>query len=202
MKNLKIVSVGGGGMNAVNHMIDSGLNGAEFIACSRDEFFLQMSKADKKIHLGKNMMQYGLDGSTPSRSEQAAIESREEILETLHGADAVIIVACLGGSDGTGATPIIAKYAREVGALVVAVVTLPYLFEGPLRTTRAETALTNLSANVDSVIKIRNDNVLQFCDPKAPITHAFKFIDEIIFHTVRTLISVFQAPFKVDKGVA
>ena len=139
MKNFKVVSVGGGGMNALNHMIDSGLTGAEFIAFSTDKYGLKMSKADKKIQLGN--LVYGLDsGNNPSRSEQAAIESREEILSTLHGADAVIIVAGLGGFDGTGASPIIAQYAKELNALTIAVVSLPYKFEG-IKRNASETKL-------------------------------------------------------------
>ncbi len=197
MIDIKVVGVGGGAMNAVNYMIDSGLTGAEFISCSRDELLLQMSKADKKIVLGKKMMRYGLDGSSPSRSEQAAIESREEILSALRGADAVIIVACLGGCDGTGASPIIAECAREIGALTVAVVTHPYTFEGSRRTARAEVALKNLSKHADAVIKIRNDKILQIFDPKTPITMAFKCIDEILCRAVRNLLSVFQRAFRI-----
>lgn len=139
MPNIKIVSVGGGGMYALNHMIDSGLTGAEFISCSTRKYRLKDSKAEKKLRLGN--LAYALDGSLPERSEKAAIESREKILTALRGADVVIIVAGLGGSDGTGASPIIAECAREVGALTIAVVTRPYTFEGPRRTAKAEIAL-------------------------------------------------------------
>lgn len=194
MKNFKVVSVGGGGMNALNHMIDSGLAGAEFIAFSTDKYILQMSKAYKKIQLGE--LVYGLDsGNNPSRCEQAAIESREEILSALHGADAVIIVAGLGGCDGTGAAPIIAGYAKELGALTIAVVSLPYKFEGVRRNARAEDALKKLSAQADAVIRIRNDKILQFVDKKAPMTKAFVLIDEIMCRAVKSLINIFQGAF-------
>jgi len=197
MKNLKVVSVGYGGMNALNHMIDSGLTGAEFIAFSVcDEQALQMSKATKKILLGKRL--YGLDGSTVERSERTAVENREKILSALRGADAVIIVAGLGGFNGTGATPIVAEYAREVNALTVAVVTCPFTFEGPKRTARAEAALEKLSAHADSVIKIRNDNFLPLFSPRTPMTAVFKCADEIICRAVRTLLAAFQKPFRVD----
>lgn len=200
MSNIKIVSVGSGGMNALNHMIDSGLTGAEFITFSSDKYGLKMSKADKKIQLGN--LVYGLDsGNNPSRSEQAAIETREEILEALRGADAIIIVAGLGGCDGTGASPIIAQYAKEIGALTVAVVSCPFTFEGPRRTARAEDALKKLSECTDAVIKFRNDKFLQVVDKKTPMTQVFKWSDEIFCRAVRTLISIFQGAFKI-KSVA
>lgn len=192
-----VVSVGGGGMNALNYIIDSGLTGAEFISCNSFEWELEQSKADKKIWLDDKLI-HGLDGALPERSEKAAIETREEILSAFRGADAVIIVAGLGGCDGTGASPIIAQFAKEIGALTVAVITLPFFFEGPRRNSRAEGALKKLSAQADAVIKIRNDKFLQDIDPKTPITSLFKFADEIICHTVRTLISVFQIPFVIN----
>ncbi|MBD3878509.1 MAG: hypothetical protein SR1Q5_02310 [Quinella sp. 1Q5] len=196
MKNFKVVSVGWGGMNAINYMIDSGLTGAEFISCSVDKYGLQMSKADRKVWLRK--IQYGLDDGSPSRSEQAAIESREEILSALSRADAVIIVAGLGGCDGTGASPITVQYAKELGALTVAVVSLPYKFEGVRRTTRAEDALKKLSEQADAVIKIRNDKILQVVDKNTSMTKAFTCIDEIMCHAVRSLINIFQGAFRID----
>ena len=196
MKNFKIVSVGGG-MNAINHMIDSGTAGAEFISCSTREYYLTEAQARKKIRLG-NLI-YGLDsGSTPSRSEQAAIETREEILSALHGADAVIIVAGLGGCDGTGASPIVAQYAKELGALTVAVVSFPYKFEGPRRTARAEAALKKLSAQADAVIKIRSDKILEVVDKKTPLSKAFVCLDEIMCRAVKSLLNIFQNPFRID----
>lgn len=195
MPNVKIIGVGNGGMHALDRMIDSDLTGAEFISCSTRKYDLKYSKANK-LRLGN--LSYGLDGDTPSRSEQAAIESREEILDTLRGADAAIIVAGLGGADGSGASPVVAKYAREVGALTIAAVTLPYVFEGSRRTAKAEVALKNLSANTDVVLKIRNDKFLQMFDPKTPISYAFKVADEILCHAVRTLIAVCQSAFKID----
>lgn len=181
-------------MNAFNRMIDSGLNSAEFIAFSTNKFALQLSKAAKKISLGT--MRYGLDGGSPSRSEQAAIESRDEILSALRGANVVIIVAGLGGDDGTGAAPVVASCAREIGALTVAVVTLPYRFEGPKRTAKADAGLKNLSAHVDTVIKIRNDKILHVFDPKTPMSAAFKCLDEILCRAVKTLLAVFQNAFR------
>ncbi len=194
MSNVKIVSVGSGGMNALNHMIDAGLTGAEFIACNFSEWELEKSRADKKILLGKEMVRYFHDNSL-SRCKQAATETREEILEALRGADAIIIVAGLGGCDGTGASPIIAQYAKEIGALTVAVVSRPYTFEGPRRTARAEDALKKLSEYADAVIKFRNDKLLQVVDKKTPMTKAFKYSDEIFCRAVRTLISVSDSSF-------
>lgn len=197
MKTLKIVSIGGGGLNAVNHMIDSGLTGAQFIACSTCEFDLQMSKAANNIWLDDGII-HGLDGSTVSRSEQAAIKSRDKILSAFDGADAIIIVAGLGGFCGTGASPIVAQYARELGALTIAVVTLPYRFEGPKRSARANAAVEKLSACTDAIIKIRNDKLLQVVDKKTPLAKAFNIADEILLHAVRTLVSVFQNAFKIN----
>ena len=196
---LKVISVGGGGMFAVNHMIDSGVTGAEFISCSRDKMSLQMSKADKKILLDKNF-QYGLDGGSTERSAKAANESREEILSALRGAKAVIIVAGLGGFDGTGASPVVAKFAKELGALTVAVVTFPYRFEGLRRTARAEAALEKLLARADMVAKISNDKVLQSVDKKMKMTmtHAFKCVDEIICRAVKSLVDIFRGVGKAS----
>ena len=193
---IKVVSVGNGGMHVVNHMIDSGLTGAEFISCSTREYNLTKAQACKKIRLGN--LAFGLDGSTVSLSEQAAIESREEILSTLHGADAVIIVAGLGGFDGTGASPIIAQYAKELNALTVAVVSLPYKFEGIKRNAGAEAALKKLSAQADTVIKIRCDKILQVVDKKTPMTQAFKCVDEIMYRAVRSLIDIFRGALQID----
>ena len=201
MANIKVISVGGGGMSALNHMIESGLTGAEFISCAFDRFYLEMSKADKKILIGKNILR-GLDGSTTARSKQAAIDSREEILETLRGADAVIIVAGLGGFDGTGASPVVASYAKELGALTVAVASFPFRFEGIKRTERAKTALKNLSEQADTVIKIPNDTLLKLVPPKTPMTYAFKIVDKAMLQAVRSLIATFQAPFKIDINAA
>lgn len=196
MKNFKIVSVGNGGMNAINHMIDSGTAGAEFISCSTREYYLTEAQARKKIRLGN--LAFGLDGSRPPLSKQAAIETREEILSALHGADAVIIVAGLGGCDGTGASPIVAQYAKELGALTVAVVTLPYKFEGPRRTARAEAALKKLSAQADAVIKIRSDKILEVFDKKTPLSKVFVCLDEIMCRAVKSLLNIFQSPFRID----
>ena len=188
---IKVISVGNGGMNVVNHMIESGVTGAEFISCSRFEFLLQMFKADKKIILGKKL--YGLDGGSPARSEKSAIESSEEIFSALRGAKAVIIVAGLGGCDGTGASHVVANFAKELGALTAAVVSLPYKFEGVRRTARAEVALEKLSASVDKVIKFPADEILEAADPKTPITHAFKILDEAMSRAVQNLIATFKA---------
>ena len=196
MKNLKVVSVGGGGLNAVNHMIDSGLTGAEFIAFNTNKYFLQMSKADKKIWLNEGKPR-GLGADLPELSMNAAIKNREEILSALRGADVVIIVAGLGGADGTGASPIIAQCAKELGALTIAVVSRPYIFEGPKRTAKAEAALQKLSAHADAVIKIRNDKILEVVDKKTPLSAAFKCLDEILFRAVRTLVAVCQSPFRI-----
>ncbi|MBR1646835.1 MAG: hypothetical protein IJ685_08670 [Selenomonadaceae bacterium] len=118
-------------------------------------------------------------------------------MSALDGADAVIIVAGLGGFDGTGASPIVAQCAREVGALTVAVITRPYKFEGLKRTARAEAALEKLSACTDAVIKIRSDKILQIVDPKTPMTAAFKIADEVLLRAVRTLAAVFQNPLRL-----
>ena len=123
-------------------------------------------------------------------------------MSALRGADAVIIVAGLGGFVGTGAAPVVAEYAREINALTVAVVTRPFTFEGLKRTARAEAALKKLSAHADSVIKIRKDNFSQIFDPKTPMTAVFKFADEIMFRAVKTLLAAFQKPFRIDAATA
>ena len=158
---IKVIGVGGGGSNAVNRMISSGLKGVEFIAVNTDAQALLHAMAPKRMQIGEKLTRGLGAGARPEIGEKAAQESREEILENLQGADMVFITAGMGGGTGTGAAPIVAECAREVGALTVGVVTKPFTFEGRMRQKKAESGIENLKQHVDTIITIPNDRLLQ-----------------------------------------
>ena len=177
---IKVIGVGGGGSNAVNRMISLGLEGVDFIAVNTDAQALLKSMASKKIQIGEKLTRGLGAGARPEVGENAAKESREDILEALNKADMVFITAGMGGGTGTGAAPIVAQCAREIGALTVGVVTKPFAFEGPKRRRNAEDGIRNLKAAVDTIITIPNDRLLQVVDKKTPITQAFSMADDIL----------------------
>ncbi|MBQ9441899.1 MAG: cell division protein FtsZ, partial [Selenomonadaceae bacterium] len=177
---IKVVGIGGGGSNAVNRMIESGLEGVEFIAVNTDAQALSMSKARNRIQIGEKLTRGLGAGARPEIGEKAAIESRDKILNALQGADMIFITAGMGGGTGTGAAPIVADCARELSALTVAVVTRPFSFEGPKRKKNADFGIENLKSNVDSIITIPNDRLLQVIDKKTPMTKAFQIADDIL----------------------
>ena len=158
---IKVVGVGGGGTNAVNRMVDAGLTGVEFIAVNTDAQALMMSDADMKLHIGSAATRGLGAGADPAVGQAAAQESRDELKESLKGADMVFVTAGEGGGTGTGAAPIVAELARELGALTVGVVTKPFAFEGRKRSQQSELGIENLRDRVDTLIVIENDRLLQ-----------------------------------------
>lgn len=191
---IKVVGIGGGGSNAVNRMIASGLKGVEFIAMNTDAQALSMSKAEKRIQIGAKLTKGLGAGARPEVGEKAAIESREDILNALTDSDMIFITAGMGGGTGTGAAPIVAECARALQALTVAVVTRPFTFEGPKRKRNADMGITNLKNNVDSIITIPNDRLLQVVDKKTPMTQAFSLADDILRQGVQGISDLIAVP--------
>ncbi|MCC6643233.1 cell division protein FtsZ [Candidatus Peregrinibacteria bacterium] len=177
---IKVVGVGGGGNNALERMIKSNLNSIEFIAINTDAQALHHSNATTKINIGKATTRGLGAGANPDIGRQAAEESAEEIREALMGTDMVFITCGMGGGTGTGASPVIAEVAKELGILTVAVVTKPFSFEGNRRRQQAEDGLENLKNKVDTLITIPNDKILSIIDKKTPITEAFTVVDDVL----------------------
>ncbi|MBW1684985.1 MAG: cell division protein FtsZ [Deltaproteobacteria bacterium] len=183
--SIKVIGVGGGGGNALDNMIDSGLQGVEFIAANTDAQALQHKLAPNKIQLGGETTRGLGCGADPDKGRGAALEVRERIRELLEGTDMVFVTAGLGGGTGTGAAPVLAEVAREVGALTVGVVTKPFLFEGRVRMRHAEQGLDELHRVVDTVITIPNQRLLALAGRNTAVQDAFKLADEVLFNAVR-----------------
>lgn len=177
---IKVVGVGGGGVNAVDRMIRSKVRGVEFIAVNTDAQSLHKSEATKKIHIGKNTTRGLGAGANCEVGKKAAEEATEEIVEALKGADMIFVTCGKGGGTGTGAAPIIANIAREVGALTIGVVTRPFTFEGEKRKDTAEQGIDNLRSKVDALITIPNDRLLQIIDKKTSLLEAFEVVDDVL----------------------
>jgi cell division protein FtsZ len=182
---VRIVGVGGGGTNAVNRMVEAGVQGVEFIAVNTDVQALQMSSAMRKISIGGRTSKGLGAGGDPQQGERAAEISRDALTEAIDGADMVFLTAGLGGGTGTGAAPIIADIARRGRALTVAVVTLPFTFEGYQRRKSAEEGLARLKGNVDALIVIPNDRLLQLADRQMSVLEAFRLADDVLRHGVQ-----------------
>lgn len=178
--SIKVVGIGGGGGSAVNRMKEAGLAGVQFIAMNTDAQALHNSKADVKIHLGHNTTGGLGAGADPSVGEAAAAESREEISEALKGADMIFVTIGAGGGTGSGAAPIVAEIARDLGILVVGVATRPFSFEGEKRRTNADWAINKLGRQVDTLITIPNDRLLQTIDRRTPLLETFKIADDVL----------------------
>ncbi|HEY8391159.1 MAG TPA: cell division protein FtsZ [Capillibacterium sp.] len=177
---IKVIGVGGGGTNAVNRMIEAGLQGVEFIAINTDGQALLRSKADVRLRIGDQLTKGLGAGANPEIGRQAAEESREEIKSVLENADMVFITAGMGGGTGTGAAPIIAELAKEAGALTVGVVTKPFNFEGKVRMAQAEEGVKALEERVDTLITIPNERLFQIVDKRTSFIEAFKFADDVL----------------------
>lgn len=200
---IKVVGIGGGGTNAVNRMIESGLKGVEFIAINTDAQQLMMSEADYKVHIGDKLTKGLGAGSNPEIGQQAAEESRDKIKETLQGADMVFITAGKGGGTGTGAAPIIAEIAKEeLGSLTVGVVTRPFSFEGKRRAVQAEEGIRKLKEKVDTLIIIPNDNLLHIADKKTSILEAFKLADDVLRQGVQGITDLITVPGLINLDFA
>ncbi|HBE80480.1 MAG TPA: cell division protein FtsZ [Firmicutes bacterium] len=178
--SIKVIGVGGGGSNAVNRMIEAKIQGVEFIAINTDGQALNRSNADIRLRIGDKLTKGLGAGANPSIGEQAALESKDELTGVLQGADMVFITAGMGGGTGTGAAPIIAQMAKDLGALTVGVVTKPFLFEGRVRLGQADKGLVSLKESVDTLITIPNERLLQIVDKNTSIIDAFRMADDVL----------------------
>ena len=183
--SIRVVGIGGGGNNAVETMIQGGLSGVEFIVANTDVQALQPHKANKKIQMGHDLTKGLGAGANPEIGKRAAIESYNDLVEALEGADMVFITAGMGGGTGTGGAPIIAKIAKELGALTIGVVTKPFLFEGKKRTRQALEGIEELKENVDTLIVIPNQKLLSVSNERTPLLETFKRADEVLLQAVR-----------------
>ncbi len=183
--SIKVVGVGGGGSNAVETMIASGMRGVDFVTANTDHQALLSNKADGKIQLGKDLTRGLGAGANPEIGRRAAIESYNEIVESLEGSDMVFVTAGMGGGTGTGGAPVVAKIAKELGALTIGVVTKPFTFEGKKRNRHAEQGIDELRANVDTLIVIPNQKLLTVSAEKTPLLETFKKADNVLLHAVQ-----------------
>jgi cell division protein FtsZ len=199
---IKVVGVGGGGTNAVNRMVDAGLRGVEFIAVNTDAQALLMCDADVKIHIGSKITRGLGAGADPAIGLEAATESRDELKEALKGADMVFVTAGKGGGTGTGAAPVIAEIARELGALTVGVVTRPFGFEGRKRAEQADGGIKQLREKVDTLIIIPNDRLLQVVEKRTSIVDAFRIADDVLRQGVQGITDLITVPGLINLDFA
>lgn len=199
---IKVVGVGGGGVNAINRMIDAGLRGVEFVAVNTDAQALLMSDADVKLDIGRNLTRGLGAGADPEVGRQAAEDHRDEIEAALAGSDMVFVTAGEGGGTGTGASPLVASIARGLGALTIGVVTRPFAFEGRRRATQAETGVDALKAEVDTLIVIPNDRLLQVAEAGTSVLEAFRLADDVLLQGVQGITDLIMTPGLINLDFA
>lgn len=200
--DIKVIGLGGGGCNAVNRMIDSGLRGVEFIVANTDQQALNVSQAEHKIQLGKTITKGRGAGTRPEVGREAALEAKEEIEDALRGADMVFVTCGLGGGTGTGAAPVIAEIAQGLGCLTVAIVTKPFKFEGKKRMDHALLGLDELKKHVDTYVVIPNDRLRDLIDKSTPMTDAFKEVDNVLRLGVQSISDLISVPGLVNLDFA
>ncbi|MBT2385609.1 cell division protein FtsZ [Streptomyces sp. ISL-11] len=199
---IKVVGIGGGGVNAINRMIEVGLKGVEFIAINTDAQALLMSDADVKLDVGRELTRGLGAGANPDVGRKAAEDHREEIEEVLKGADMVFVTAGEGGGTGTGGAPVVANIARSLGALTIGVVTRPFTFEGRRRANQAEDGIAGLRENVDTLIVIPNDRLLSISDRQVSVLDAFKSADQVLLSGVQGITDLITTPGLINLDFA
>lgn len=199
---IKVIGVGGAGNNAVNRMIEAGIRNVEFIAVNTDRQTLNESKANSKIQIGEKLTRGLGAGANPDIGAQAAEESRAEIAEVLKGADMVFVTAGMGGGTGTGAAPIVAATAKELGILTIGVVTKPFTFEGKKRLAQAERGVASLKGKVDTLVVIPNDKLLQVIDRKTSMVEAFRMADDVLRQGVQGISDLISVPGVINLDFA
>jgi cell division protein FtsZ len=199
---IKVVGIGGGGQNAVNRMIEEGIQGVEFIAVNTDAQALMLSNAPVRMRIGDKLTKGLGSGGNPEVGQRAAEESREEIKEALEGADMIFVTAGMGGGTGSGASPIIASIAREIGALTIGVVTRPFSFEGAHRRRTSEGSMDDLKKNVDTLIAIPNDRLLQIVDKKVSLNQAFRTADDVLRQGIQGISELITIPGLINVDFA
>ncbi|QGG47858.1 cell division protein FtsZ [Heliorestis convoluta] len=199
---IRVVGVGGGGNNAVNRMISHGVRGVQFLSCNTDAQALQLSRAEIKLQVGTKLTKGLGAGANPEIGQKAAEESREDLYNALKGADMVFVTAGMGGGTGTGAAPVVAEVAKELGALTVGVVTRPFTFEGRKRAMQADKGIQELRAAVDTLIVIPNDRLLQVVDKHTPMNEAFRLADDILRQGVQGISDLIAVPGLINLDFA
>jgi len=202
LATIKVIGVGGGGNNAVNRMIEHGVQGVEFIAVNTDAQALNLSKAEVKMQIGSKLTRGLGAGANPEVGKKAAEESKEQIEEALRGADMVFVTAGMGGGTGTGAAPVIAQIARNLGALTVGVVTRPFTFEGRKRATQAAGGISAMKESVDTLIVIPNDRLLEIVDKSTPMLEAFREADNVLRQGVQGISDLIAVPGLINLDFA
>ena len=202
MAKIKVIGVGGAGNNAVNRMVDVGVTGVEFIAVNTDRQALLLSKAPTKIQIGEKITRCLGAGGDPTVGEKAAEETKEEVSNALKGADMVFVTAGMGGGTGTGAAPVVAQIAKELGILTVAVVTKPFSFEAKKRMQNAERGIASLKEKVDTLVVIPNDRLLQVVERKTTFTEAFALSDEVLRQGVQGISDLISIPGLINLDFA
>lgn len=199
---IKVIGVGGGGNNAVNRMVEAQLKGVEFIAINTDKQALYTSKAEYKVQIGDKLTRGLGAGANPEIGKKAAEESKDEILTLLQGSDMVFVTAGMGGGTGTGAAPLVAQLAKEMGILTVGVVTKPFIFEGKVRMKNAERGIEDLKANVDTLITIPNDKLLQLVQKNTSMLEAFSIADNVLKQGIQSISDLIAVPGLINLDFA
>ncbi|MBK8904854.1 MAG: cell division protein FtsZ [Anaerolineaceae bacterium] len=199
---IRVVGVGGGGCNAVNRMIQEGISGVDFIAINTDNQALLLADAPVRVRIGEKLTRGLGAGGHPEQGEKAAEESSEELQEVLSGSDMVFITAGMGGGTGTGAAPVVAKLAREQGALTIGVVTRPFLFEGSKRSNSAEAGIERLKEHVDTLIVIPNDRLLELTDRRVSLKDSFKMADDVLRQGIQGISELITVPGLINLDFA
>lgn len=199
---IKVIGVGGGGNNAVNRMITAGLRGIDFVTVNTDSQALHLSRAEQKVQIGVKLTKGLGAGANPEIGAKAAEESREDLAQVLKGADMVFVTAGMGGGTGTGAAPVVAEVAKELGALTVGVVTRPFTFEGRKRAMQAEKGIADLKSKVDTLITIPNDRLLQVVDKHTTIQEAFRIADDVLRQGVQGISDLIAVPGLINLDFA
>ncbi|HEY9724520.1 MAG TPA: cell division protein FtsZ, partial [Oscillatoriaceae cyanobacterium] len=200
--DIKVIGVGGGGSNAINRMIQSGLAGVEFWTINTDSQALALSLSDRRLQIGQKLTRGLGAGGNPSIGQKAAEESRDDLIAALDGADMVFITAGMGGGTGTGAAAVVAEVAREVGALTVGVVTRPFTFEGRKRALQAEAGIASIKEKVDTLIIIPNDKLLQVVDKRTSMQDAFHLADDVLRQGVQGISDMITIPGLINVDFA
>lgn len=200
--HIKVIGVGGGGNNAINRMIESGVKGVDFIALNTDRQALHSSKAEIKLQIGEKLTKGLGAGANPEIGMKAAEESKNEIAETIKGADMIFITAGMGGGTGTGATPIVADIARELGILTVGVVTKPFTFEGKKRMVHAEVGIEDLKGKVDTLVTIPNDRLLKVAEKRTTMIEAFLMADDVLKQGIQGISDLIAVPALINLDFA
>jgi len=202
LATIKVIGVGGGGNNAVNRMIEHGVEGVEFIAVNTDAQALNLSKAETKLQIGEKLTRGLGAGANPEIGKKAAEESKENLEEALQGADMIFVTAGMGGGTGTGAAPVIAQISKDLGALTVGVVTRPFSFEGRRRSTQAKSGIEALKDSVDTLIVIPNDRLLEIVDKNTPMLEAFREADNVLRQGVQGISDLIAKPGLINVDFA